>query len=377
MKYGFLAALFTLTPPLARAHNTRWNFIPGPCLPAGPAPCVAGGQERFAMVVRRLRWLPLILVMLVVSTAAARPQQDEDQKKQEFLRFVDDANGGGKLQTAIVTYRNAGGVTVHLVAAVHIADQSYYDQLNKTFKSYDAVLYEMVKPKDMAPPQPGEERSTSMISVIQRFMKDTLDLKFQLDAIDYQAPNFVHADLDAEAFQKMEEERGESIWTLMLQQMLKQMMNPPANQPDIGVGDLLNALTSPDRARQLKLLLGRQFGDIEAQMSGFAGTVLITERNKACFKVLDREIKDGKRNLAIFFGAGHMDDMQKRLLSRGFHETDSKWLTAWNMTEGADHAKKHDTEEDDVKPGPKSKHKQQTDDDPAGSNGVIKIEYIR
>src|SRR5581483_5853055 len=115
-----------------------------------------------------------------VSTAAARPQQqDEGQKKQEFLRYVDDANGGGKLQTAIVTYRNADGVTVHLVAAVHIADQPYYDQLNKTFKGYDAVLYEMVKPRDMGPPQPGEERSNSMISIIQRFMKDALDLKFQ------------------------------------------------------------------------------------------------------------------------------------------------------------------------------------------------------
>ncbi len=313
---------------------------------------------------RILRPLPAALVLLTFVTYA-RAQQ-EDSKKSEFLKFVED-KGGGKLETAIATYRNADGVAVHLVGAVHIADQSYYDGLNRTFKDYDAVLYEMVKPKDAAPPQPGEERASgSMISMIQRFMKDTLDLKFQLDAIDYSAPNFVHADLDAETFQKMEEERGESIWTLMLQQMIKSMANPQANQQEIGFGELLAALTSPDRARQLKLLLGKQFGDIEAQMSGFGGTVLIDERNKACFKVLDREIEAGKKNLGIFYGAGHMSDMEKRLLDRGFHKTDQEWRVAWNVT---DDAAKDDSPSD-------KKPQKKVEPGKADKNGIIRIEYI-
>jgi hypothetical protein len=315
---------------------------------------------------RILRPLPLAFVVVICLVFAQARAQDVESKG-EFLKFVDDGHGGGKLETAIATYRNARGATVHLVAAVHIADQSYYDGLNKTFKGYDAVLYEMVKPKDADPPQPGEERSNSMISVIQRFMKDTLDLKFQLDAIDYTAPNFVHADLDAETFQKMEEERGESIWTLMLQQMIKQMMNPPENQPEIGLGDLLQALTSPDRARQLKLLLGRQFSDIETQMSGFGGTVLLTERNKACFKMLDQELADGKQNLGIFYGAGHMSEMEKMLLKRGFLRTGSEWRVAWNMSEGAD-------ADGGAKPKPNKKQKADSDRD---ANGIIKIEYVR
>jgi hypothetical protein len=308
------------------------------------------------------RPLPVALFLLTF-VSFSQAQRDETPQKTEFLKFIDDGKGGGKLETAIATYQNGDGAVVHLVGAVHIADQSYYDGLNKTFKGYDSVLYEMVKPKDSAPPQPGEERSGSMISVIQRFMKDTLDLKFQLDAIDYTAPNFVHADLDAETFQKMEAERGESIWTLMLQQMLKQMTDPPANQPEIGIGDLFAALTSPDRARQLKLILGRQFGDIEAQMSGFGGTVLITERNKACFKVLDHEIADGKKNLGIFYGAGHMSDMEKRLLDRGFHKTDVQWRIGWDMS--ADSEKKPDAE-----PRTKQDRSKQKDND------IIKIEYV-
>jgi len=302
-----------------------------------------------------------VVVACVVSTAIAA----DDAPKTEFLRYIDDHHNGGQLQTAIVDYKNADGVVVHLVAAVHIADQPYYDGLNKTFKKYDAVLYEMVKPKDAAPPQPGEERSTSMISVIQRFMKDTLELKFQLDEIDYNAPNFVHADLDWETFEKMEADRGESIWSLMIQQMIRQMANPPEHQEEIGLPELLSALGSPDRAKQLKLLLGKQFGDIEDQMSGFAGTVLITERNKACFKVLDREIADGKKNLAIFYGAGHMTDMEKRLMDLGFKKTATQWRLAWNMTSGDEKLNK----EGDAEPAPQKKEPRE---DP---NGIIHVQY--
>ena len=324
------------------------------------------------MRVRTLRSLPFFALLLIVCAPVSAQEEEQSAKKPEFLRYVDDGHGGGKLETAVATYKNAAGVTVHLVAAVHIADQSYYDTLNKSFKGYDSVLYEMVKAKNAAPPQPGVERtSNSMISMVQRFMKDALDLQFQLDAVDYSRANFVHADLDYETFEKMEAERGESIWTLMLQQMLKQMANPPDNQPEIGLGELMTALASPDHARALKLLLARQFGNIEDQMSSFGGTVLITERNKACFKVLDKQIADGKADLGIFYGAGHMPDMEKRLESRGFHKTGTEWLVAWNMSDKSDDA------DADPKPAPRARPKHKaTNDDDADANGVIKVEYI-
>lgn len=291
-----------------------------------------------------------IVALLACTTAYA--QQAPAQQQTEFLRFQDDGHGGGKLQTAIVTYKNDKGDTVHLVAAVHIGEKSYYDGLNKTFGKYDALLYEMVKPKDAALPKPGEERSNSIISVIQRFMKDALDLKFQLDEIDYTKPNFVHADLDWETFQKMEEAKGESIWGLMLEQMVHEMMNPPKEQDEISLPDLLDALSSPDRARQLKLLIGRQFGHIEDQMSGFGGTVLITDRNKACFKVLRKELTAGKKNVGIFYGAGHMSDMADRLDLMGFHQTGIEWRTAWDMTRKAgDHAAHNNAKGDSDKDG--------------------------
>jgi hypothetical protein len=256
----------------------------------------------------------------------------------EFIRFVDDNAGGGKLETGIVTYKNKAGVTVHLVAALHVGEKSYYKELVKTFATYDALLYEMVKPKGMPPPTPGEQ-SNSPVSSIQRFLKNTLDLDFQLDDIDYTKKNFVHADLDAEDFFAMQKERGESILSIMLHSMLHEMEKEAngdnADKPQMGLIDLLIAMRAPDRPRQLKLLLGRQFGDIEDQMAGLDGpngSVIITERNKKCLATLKKAIDDGDKNIGIFFGAGHMHDMSARLEAMGFKETGHVWRVGWDMT---------------------------------------------
>jgi hypothetical protein len=120
----------------------------------------------------------------------------------------------------------------------------------------------------------------------------------------------------------------------------------------------------------LKLMLGRQFGDIEEQMAGMAGgTVIITERNKACFKVLKKEIADGKKNIGIFYGAGHMGDMEKRLQKMGFHQTGVDYRVAWDMTKGKAAA----DDDDDAKPAPKHakpKHEADDDDDDAATKKV-------
>jgi hypothetical protein len=277
-------------------------------------------------------------IALSHSAAAAPTTRPSAPDESEFIRFVDDNAGGGKLETGIVTYKNKAGVVVHLVGALHVGQKSYYEGLAKTFDGYDALLYEMVKPKGMEPPAPGE-KSGSPVSAFQRFLKDVLDLDFQLDDIDYTKKNFIHADLDAETFYALQKERGESILGIMFKSMMREMekeANGQAdNRPQMGMLDLLIAMRSPDRPRQLKLLLGRQFGDIEDQMAGLDGpngSVIITERNKKCLETLTKAIADGHRNIGIFYGAGHMHDMSARLETMGFHETGSEWRVGWDMT---------------------------------------------
>ncbi|MGE5612177.1 MAG: hypothetical protein ACM359_23215, partial [Bacillota bacterium] len=268
-----------------------------------------------------------------VATAARAAEAPKDTE-QKYLRFVEDNDGGGRLETAIVTYRNAAGVTVHLVSAVHVADHKYYADLNKTFAKYDALLYEMVKPKGMAPPGPGVQ-SDSPISFVQRLLKDVLELDFQLDAIDYRAPNFVHADLDAETFAQLQSERGESMFSLMLRTILTEMSKPQQPVEEISLTEVLVALTSPDRARHFKLILGRQFEDIESKVAGLegpGGSVLVTERNKAAIRVLKETIDQGKKNVGIFYGGAHMTGLAQQLKEMGFTRVDTEWRVAWDMT---------------------------------------------
>src|SRR5262249_18473642 len=152
----------------------------------------------------RLLAIMMVLSLAFVSRARAAEAARAAEPESKFLRFVDDNDGGGKLEAAIVTYTDANGVAVHLVSAVHIARTQYYDDLAKTFQKYDVLLYEMVKPKNADAPAPGQ-KSESMISMFQRALKDLLELEFQLDALDYRAKNFVHADLDAETFARLQD----------------------------------------------------------------------------------------------------------------------------------------------------------------------------
>ncbi|HEX8523626.1 MAG TPA: hypothetical protein VF669_15330 [Tepidisphaeraceae bacterium] len=192
----------------------------------------------------------------------------------------------------------------------------------------------MVKPEGMDAPRHGEQ-SQSDIAKFQRFLKDTLDLDYQLDVIDYQAKNFVHADLDAETFQKLQNQRGESMTSLMLSSMLRSLSNPAASGTfEDEPTDSLDLMTRPDGTRQFKLILARRMGDIENDAMGIGaldGTVLLTERNKAAVKVLREQIKAGKKNMALFYGAAHMPDIADRLDLMGFKPTNTTWHKAWDI----------------------------------------------
>jgi hypothetical protein len=286
--------------------------------------------------------LALILVPFLANLPARAADVAAQQEPTKFLRFVEEGRDGGRLETAVATYKNANGVTVHLVGAVHIADSGYYAALNKMFEGYDALLYEMVKPADMGAPtkqdaDAEEANGISLVHILQKGMKTFLDLDYQLDGIDYTKKNFVHADLTAEEFNRMQDERGESIFGLMLQQMIKEMMkgDAAAGAQDIDPMQHLAALSSEDGARQLKLILAKQFQHMDEMVAGLDGpngSVLVTERNKKALSVLKDTIAAGKKDIGIFYGAAHMKDMEKRLEGMGFKRTGVEYRVAWDLS---------------------------------------------
>jgi len=269
------------------------------------------------------------------TTPSSQPTADElSSDSSRFLRFVGDSKSGGKLETSEVTFTNDAGVKVRLISAVHIGEASYYHELQKSFKSSDAVLYEMVSSRGSGPPIRGQH-SDSNVSKLQTFLKDQLGLSFQLDEVDYTPKNFIHADLDAETFYKLQSERGESFASLILKSMLNAMSDPSVGRVyDDEPTDLMDFMTRPDAQGQLKLLIARRMGDIEREAGGMDalnGTVILTERNKAVTKALQATLKSGKKNIAIFYGAAHMPELSDRLDLMGFKPVQTTWHTAWDV----------------------------------------------
>jgi hypothetical protein len=281
--------------------------------------------------------------------AAEKPASEkEDNAKSDEPRFIrvrrNDKKQPVAMETSIVRYVPQGddrpGVTVDLVGAVHIADKAYYDELNKRFADYEVVLYELVAPEGTKIPKEGRKGGNAHpIGAMQNGMSSLLDLVHQLDCVDYTKDNFVHADMSPEEFNKSMADRGESFMQMFLR-LMGQGMAQQAAAAEKGSGgtsdlDLLVALFSRDRAIKLKLVMAEQFENMEAQMllfDGPNGSTIITERNKKAFEVLDKQLKAGKKKIAVFYGAGHLPDMEKRLSSDFFLKRDDEsWLTAWSL----------------------------------------------
>ena len=100
---------------------------------------------------------------------------------------------------------------------------------------------------------------------------------------------------------------------------------------------MLVALFSSDRSKKMKQVMARQLVDIETVTAGMddenGENTLIKGRNAKAFQVLRAELNKGKKNLAVFYGAGHLPDMAERLET----EFDMKvgrtiWLDAWDLT---------------------------------------------
>ena len=316
---------------------------------------------------RLFQILPLLTLSLVVASGicdgqeklsppAAAPADDTKSKSPKgqegapkaekgpaFVRIERDAKGNPlALQTSISSYTISEGdwkdVQIDLIGAVHIAHREYFQDLNRRFRAYDALLYELVADADGNVPEGKSDGNVRHpVGAIQVGMKDSLGLEFQLDEIDYKAKNFVHADMSPSEFAQDMNKRGDGFIS-----MFSRMMGAgiAAQSSQAGKGQdvkMLMAMVSGNKL-QMRQAMAEQFENMEVQMAGFADksgrSTLVTERNAKAFEVMKEQLKAGKKKIGVFYGAGHLSDMDKRLVEdfqakRG----ETIWLTAWKLAE--------------------------------------------
>lgn len=286
----------------------------------------------------RCAWAVSVLALVGAQAMAAKPLAGADD---DWVRSPRGDDGEATaLETAIGRYEGAGPhgpVAVDLVGAIHVGDRPYYDELNRRFRGYDAVLYELVAPQGSRVPRGGRVASDNPLGAMQNGMKGLLDLEHQLEVVDYTPANFVHADMSAEQLFATMEARDEGLLKLyfrMLGQGIAEQTKAAAKGESAEL-DLMRAMFSDDRPRRMKVALAGQLTQLEGLLTSFGGekgTTLIHERNRVALDVLERELAAGQRRVAVFYGAGHLTDMDKRLRERfGLRQTGKEWLRAWDL----------------------------------------------
>lgn len=266
---------------------------------------------------------------------------------EEWVRLRrDKKNRPLALEVAIVRYvapKNAdkrpASVTeyVDLVGAIHVGDLAYYRELNRRFRGYDALLYELVAPKGTIVERGRGTSNAHPLGALQNGMKSMLELEHQLEKVDYTRPNFVHADLSPDEFRQSMDEKEESFVQLLFR-MMGQGIAQQSQQAAEGESadlDIFAAMLSDDRARMLKIALAKQFSSMEAMLSGISGpegSTLITARNDRALDVLRQQLSAGKKKIGIFYGAGHLSDMHETLVTEfGLQPIATVWLEAWDL----------------------------------------------
>ncbi len=281
----------------------------------------------------------------VQDARAAQAESFPAGQATEFARVTHTAEGQPlALQIAIARYVSKGGeqdVSVDLIGAVHVGDAAYYGDLNRRFREYDAVLFELVAPEG-AYARVGDSERRGFISTAQMAMTRALGLSFQLDEIDYGRPNFVHADLSPSELAQSMADRDESLyvyfWRLLYASISEAAKDPLGIR---AVRDISLALRS-GQDNALKIAFAYEMTNVESvsgALDGPAGSALIDARNQRAIDVLEEQIESGARRIGIFYGVAHMPDFEERLIGQLSLEYDkTQWVDAWRLDAGPTNA---------------------------------------
>ena len=289
--------------------------------------------------------LPLALFFGFVGLRAEQPQS--------YVRMEAAKDGSRALQTAwrkLEPPQDSGKPVVWLIGVCHVGEKSYYQKTQRKLDAAELVLFEGIGFDGKV----AEDRNQpeSKVSNLQTTLADSLGLVFQLDAIRYDRLNFRNSDLgvaelqaklggsnhkskpgkkavdpEVRAFVKMIE--GDSFALTLFQGILKLFQG------------------NPQFRAMARLVIIETIAATEGDVSKLAGAAspgmrrlfktLIDDRNAVVLRDLRHAIKakEPPSSVAIFYGAGHMIDLELRLGKKmGYRPTEETWVTAFAVNPG-------------------------------------------
>ena len=294
-----------------------------------------------------------VLAISIAGCASGPVRHAKPSPPEPYMRVQRPDAETVQLQIAVRKFLPARGhgPVVWLAGASHIGETNYYASLQIHLNAQTLVLYEGVgehprKPrhrtgiKSPSVPTPATHApadKTSGGASLQMTMARSLGLVFQLQAIDYERTNFCNSDLSVAQIQAlMQPERKVVSGEASSAQPRQGDADDSSFQELLGAmdgssvfGALANGIfqiigSSTKLQAMTKLALIEVFGQIRGDMAQMQGLppemkrlfeVLIRERNKVVIADLKEELRHAARgdSLVVFYGAGHLVDMEKRL----------------------------------------------------------------
>lgn len=297
----------------------------------------------------RFRWL---LVWALVWGGCATPRGD--LKPRPHLRVTQSADGTVSLDVVVrdLMPLRRGDPVVRLVGVTHLGTAEYYRGLEAMLKREPLVLFEGVGAANKRF-RSGDEGQYSL----QPALAKALGLRFQLESIDYSPTNFVNSDLTIPRLQEILSgqelskdggaTRGGEGGTTSLNDLMSVMDGTSWAGAFVRLGVAFIG-ASPQLQATVRLVLIETLGSMEgdlAQASGMPAEVrrlmevLIQERNTTVLRDVERVIRGGRRSaalrlrsVAVFYGAGHLPDLERRLCAElGYRPGADAWHTAFDV----------------------------------------------
>ena len=323
---------------------------------------------RSAGVLQRLRACARFLFVLWLAAAGCstqRPAQPvaADITPEPYVRVFTNEPGLIKLQIAVRQFMpdDGKGAAIWLTGVSHIGDSNYYATLQKHLDAQTLVLFEGIGEHQAASNSISHPTATSRskethpssgrdVSSLQSSMAASLGLVFQLEAIDYQRSNFRNSDLTIPELRRLlagYEAPSEGTAAGQRFEGVLQLMEGGSFWDSIIQIALRFLSISPKLQALGRLVLIDVIGDIQGDLAQLQGLppemkqlleVLLQRRNEKVLSDVKKELPVlGRRgSLAVFYGTGHMPDMEKHLREDlHYRPTAQLWLTAFevNMTQ--------------------------------------------
>jgi hypothetical protein len=339
-------------------------------------------------------WLPalgLALLAALVSGCATTATSSKAalEPPKSCLRVSRSPDRTLALQVAS---RKLAGATrrapvIWLISASHMGDTNYYAALQQQLEKCDLVLYEGIGGAPQRRKARLAEGEGEGMSSLQTSLARSLGLVFQLDAIDYERPHFRNSDIGVERIEQLMS-GDTNPPPARLQRKSPATPTPPAREtprlapppkpaardnsddapaplPATGAGRGMQELmgmmdgssfmgammqtgvkiisVSPLLQATVKVafieILGSLQGDI-AQAKGLPADFrdlmqfIIKERNQVVLEDLKTALaaKPRPKSIAIFYGAGHMHDLEARICQElRYRPVEDVWLDAFSV----------------------------------------------